>query len=61
MLTKRIENLAYFNWSGLENTNIIGGKYKNFLICPSISTRSVNLFQDGTPFKKRRTEVRLSG
>jgi hypothetical protein len=28
-------DLAYFNWSGLENTNIVGGKYKNFLIRPA--------------------------
>jgi hypothetical protein len=27
-------DLAYFNWSGLENTNITGGKFKNFLIRP---------------------------
>ena len=28
-------DLAYFNWSGLENTNIIGGKYSNFLVRPA--------------------------
>lgn len=28
-------DLAYFNWSGLANTNITGGKFKNFLIRPS--------------------------
>ena len=28
-------DLAYFNWSGLENTNITGGKFSNFLIRPS--------------------------
>jgi predicted porin len=28
-------DLAYFDWSGLENTNIIGGKYKNFLVRPA--------------------------
>jgi len=27
-------DLAYFDWSGLANTNIIGGKYANFLIRP---------------------------
>ena len=28
-------DLAYFDWSGLENTHIVGGKYKNFLIRPA--------------------------
>jgi len=28
-------DLAYFDWSGLENTNITGGKFKNFLIRPA--------------------------
>ncbi|NNJ79170.1 MAG: hypothetical protein HKP19_07905 [Xanthomonadales bacterium] len=28
-------DLAYFNWSGLTNTNITGGKFSNFLIRPS--------------------------
>ena len=28
-------DLAYFNWSGLKNTNIIGGKYSNFLVRPA--------------------------
>lgn len=28
-------DLAYFNWSGLSNTNITGGKFSNFLIRPS--------------------------
>jgi len=28
-------DLAYFDWAGLENTNIVGGKYKNFLIRPA--------------------------
>ena len=28
-------DLAYFDWAGLENTHIIGGKYKNFLIRPA--------------------------
>ena len=28
-------DLAYFDWSGLANTNIVGGKYKNFLIRPA--------------------------
>ena len=28
-------DLAYFNWSGLKDTHIIGGKYKNFLIRPA--------------------------
>lgn len=28
-------DLAYFNWSGLENTNIVGGKYSNFLVRPA--------------------------
>jgi hypothetical protein len=27
-------DLAYFNWSGLKDTNITGGKFKNFLIRP---------------------------
>ena len=27
-------DLAYFNWSGLENTSIVGGKFKNFLYKP---------------------------
>jgi len=27
-------DLAYFDWAGLENTHIIGGKYKNFLVRP---------------------------
>jgi hypothetical protein len=27
-------DLAYFNWSGLTDTHIIGGKYKNFLVRP---------------------------
>ena len=27
-------DLAYFNWSGLENTNITGGKFKNYLVRP---------------------------
>ena len=27
-------DLAYFNWSGLENTRIIGGKFKNILYTP---------------------------
>lgn len=28
-------DLAYFDWSGLENTNITGGKFKNFLVRPA--------------------------
>lgn len=28
-------DLAYFDWSGLKNTNITGGKFKNFLIRPA--------------------------
>jgi hypothetical protein len=28
-------DLAYFDWSGIENTNITGGKFKNFLIRPA--------------------------
>ncbi len=28
-------DLAYFDWSGLENTNVLGGKYKNFLVRPA--------------------------
>jgi len=28
-------DLAYFDWAGLENTHIVGGKYKNFLIRPA--------------------------
>jgi hypothetical protein len=28
-------DLAYFNWAGLKNTNIIGGKYSNFLVRPA--------------------------
>jgi hypothetical protein len=28
-------DLAYFDWSGLENTHILGGKHKNFLIRPA--------------------------
>jgi cell division protein FtsB len=28
-------DLAYFDWSGLANTNITGGKFKNFLIRPA--------------------------
>jgi len=28
-------DLAYFDWSGLENTNVVGGKYKNFLVRPA--------------------------
>lgn len=28
-------DLAYFNWSGLANTNITGGKFSNFLVRPS--------------------------
>ena len=28
-------DLAYFDWSGLENTHIVGGKVKNFLIRPA--------------------------
>ncbi len=28
-------DLAYFDWSGLQNTNITGGKFKNFLIRPA--------------------------
>lgn len=28
-------DLAYFDWSGLEDTNITGGKFKNFLIRPA--------------------------
>ena len=28
-------DLAYFDWSGLENTHIMGGKIKNFLIRPA--------------------------
>ena len=28
-------DLAYFNWAGLNNTNIIGGKYSNFLVRPA--------------------------
>jgi hypothetical protein len=28
-------DLAYFDWTGLENTHIVGGKYKNFLIRPA--------------------------
>ena len=28
-------DLAYFDWTGLENTHIIGGKMKNFLVRPS--------------------------
>jgi hypothetical protein len=28
-------DLAYFNWSGLSNTHIIGGKFQNFLIRPA--------------------------
>ena len=28
-------DLAYFDWSGLTNTNITGGKFKNFLIRPA--------------------------
>ena len=27
-------DLAYFDWSGLKDTNIVGGKYKNFLVRP---------------------------
>ncbi len=27
-------DLAYFNWSGLKDTNITGGKFRNFLIRP---------------------------
>jgi hypothetical protein len=27
-------DLAYFNWSGLTDTNIIGGKFKNYLVKP---------------------------
>lgn len=28
-------DLAYFDWSGLENTHVLGGKYKNFLVRPA--------------------------
>lgn len=28
-------DLAYFNWSGLANTNILGGKFKNYLVRPA--------------------------
>ncbi|NND56111.1 MAG: hypothetical protein HKN57_02570 [Xanthomonadales bacterium] len=28
-------DLAYFDWSGIENTHIVGGKYKNFLVRPA--------------------------
>jgi hypothetical protein len=28
-------DLAYFDWSGLANTNLMGGKVKNFLIRPA--------------------------
>jgi hypothetical protein len=28
-------DLAYFDWTGLENTHITGGKFKNFLIRPA--------------------------
>ena len=28
-------DLAYFDWAGLENTHIMGGKFKNFLIRPA--------------------------
>lgn len=28
-------DLAYFDWSGIANTNITGGKFKNFLIRPA--------------------------
>ena len=28
-------DLAYFDWSGIENTRITGGKYKNFLVRPA--------------------------
>jgi hypothetical protein len=28
-------DLAFFDWSGLENTHIVGGKYKNFLVRPA--------------------------
>jgi hypothetical protein len=27
-------DLAYFDWSGLANTNVLGGKFKNFLVRP---------------------------
>jgi len=27
-------DLAYFDWSGLENTNVLGGKFSNFLVKP---------------------------
>jgi hypothetical protein len=27
-------DLAYFDWSGLQDTNIVGGKFKNFLVRP---------------------------
>jgi hypothetical protein len=30
-------DLAYFQWSGLENTSIVGGKFKNFLYKPGKS------------------------
>jgi hypothetical protein len=28
-------DLAYFDWSGLENTHVVGGKVKNFLVRPA--------------------------
>lgn len=28
-------DLAYFDWSGLQDTNIVGGKFKNFLVRPA--------------------------
>jgi hypothetical protein len=28
-------DLAYFDWSGLENTRVTGGKFKNFLVRPA--------------------------
>ena len=28
-------DLAYFDWSGLENTRVIGGKFSNFLVRPA--------------------------
>ena len=27
-------DLAYFNWSGLANTNVLGGKFSNYLVKP---------------------------